>query len=268
MGELLAPPQIGAQQAAEAGRVSADVVVSRARWAGALLALLQAVLYVASPGIVPPYSSWWALLPAGILLGVDLVTRLVARTGAVPSTWRLVGLIGDSVAVLLFIAVFSFDPMSALWTLMMLPVAEAAMRGWHRGAIIVFVVLAVGYVGTAWAAEARWSTAALSIDSLTYRLGLVGIMALILAGMSRRLEQQIASTAARQAEADQLRAVATAARLMSELDVATVIREVRRAAERMGFHDVQVWTRAGVLGSSGDRGGTAEALDGAAGEGR
>ncbi|WP_372593533.1 putative bifunctional diguanylate cyclase/phosphodiesterase [Actinotalea sp.] len=261
MGEQNAQAWGGGREATEVGRASADHVVSRARWAGVALAVLQIVLFVPPPGVALPHSVWWGLLPAAVLAATDLVTRFGPLARVAGETRRLVGLGGDSVAVLLFIAVFAFDASSALWTLMMFPVAEAALRGWPRRAIGTYAAVAVGYVGVRWLAQSLWSADGLTIDSVTYRLGIVGIMALILAGMSRRLQQQIATTAARQAEADQLRAVATAARLMSELEVATVIREVRRAAERMGFFEVQVWTRAGVLGASGDRGGAAHPLD-------
>ena len=236
----------------DVGRIASDTVIARARWAGAALTLLQIALYTPPDGVVVPYSLWWALVPAGMLVTVNGLTAFGTRTGVPASRWRLVGLVGDSSATLLLIACFAFDPSSALWTLLMFPVAEAALRGWPGRAIVVFVVLSLGFVALRQVASTVWATPSLAIDSMTYRLGIVGIMAVVLSGLSRRLQLQIASTAASQAEADQLRAVATAARLMSELDVATVNREVTRAAEGMGFTGVRLWSRGTGAGGVSD----------------
>ncbi len=225
----------------EVGRASTDLVLARARWAGIALVALQVMLYTPPEGVLVPLSLWWGAVPAAMLALSNLAMHLGRWTGQPAGHWRLVGLVLDALAVLVLIGLFAFDPTSALWTLMMLPVAEAALRGWPRRSMAVVAVLAVGYVGLRWFAEVVWLAPVLAVDSLTYRVGLVSIMAVIVAGMSRRLELQIAETAASQADAAQLRAVANAARLMSELDLATVVREVTSAARGMGFTEAWIW---------------------------
>ncbi len=229
-----------------AGTAATDGVILRARWGGVALTLVQLLLFVPSDGVSIPFPLWWGALPALMLVLINVVVVAGARSAVPTAWWHLGAVVGDSVALLLLIVIFAFDPSSALWTLMMLPVAEAALRGWPRRALAVYGALALGFVGLQWVAHAVWATPLPTADSLTYRIGFVGIMALILSGLSRRLQQQIASTAASQAEAEQLRAVATAARRMSDLDVATVVREVTGAAELMGFTQAQVWYREGT----------------------
>lgn len=219
---------------------TADTIVWRARWLGAALTMLQLLLYVPSDGVEMPYSIWWGLLPAGLLVLVNLVVLVGRRTRTPHSVWSLVGLVGDSAAILVLIAGFAFDAASALWTLLLLPAAEASLRRWARGAIITWVALAAAYAIEIQVFHVLVGTPQLTLDSLTYRVGLLGIVAFALAGLTKRLNAQIQSTAASEAEADQLRAVAVATRRMTSLDVPTVIREVTLAAERLGFVEAQM----------------------------
>ncbi|MCV2395381.1 EAL domain-containing protein [Actinotalea sp. M2MS4P-6] len=241
------------------GADDGDAIVIRARWLGAALTVLQLALYVPTDGVsVPRYSLWWGLVPAGLLVLVN-VAELVARRTSTPvpvGTRRVVGLVVDSVAILMLIMCFAFDAASALWTLLLLPVAEASLRRWARASAVTWVVLSLGYVLGLEVSHRVAGTPSLSLDSLTYRIGVLGIVTFLLVGLTRRLNEQIASTAAGEAEVDQLRAVAAAARRMSALDVPTVIREVTAAAEQLGFAEAQVWSRTGRLGepSEGDDG--------------
>jgi diguanylate cyclase (GGDEF)-like protein len=242
---------------------AADDVIIRARWLGTVLIVLQLCLYVPTAGVRMPYTVWWALLPAGVVAAVNLVALAGRGSGGRPVTRSVVGLAGDALAVMVLVSGFAFDAESALWTLLVLPVAEAAVRGWVRGAIGTWIAMSGGYAAVLAGSHAVWGTPPLALDSLTYRLGFLGIVTFVLVGLTTRLDAQIASTAARQAEADQLRSVALATRRMSTLDGHTVLREVTLAAEQLGFLDVQVWTRTGRLDSeTGDSGGlTGEQFD-------
>jgi diguanylate cyclase (GGDEF)-like protein len=236
------------QHAGQAARDAAvDSVIVRARWLGVALIVLQLWLYVPTAGVSVPYSVWWALLPAGVVVAVNLVAVAGRRAARRSAARSLVGLVGDGVAVMALVGGFAFDAQSALWTLLVLPVTEAAARGWARGTVGAWFATSVGYAAVLVGAHAVWGTPQLALDSLTYRLGFLGIVTVVLVGLTTRLDAQIASTAARQAEADQLRSVALATRRMSTLDRPTVLREVMGAAEQLGFLGVEVLTRAGRL---------------------
>jgi diguanylate cyclase (GGDEF)-like protein len=163
--------------------------------------------------------------------------------------WALFQLVWDSAVTMLLIGMFTFDDSSALWALLIIPVLEASTRGWQRRALGTFAVLCVGYVAREVAASILFPANQVTVDSVSYRLGLLSIVAISTAGLAGRLTRQILDTATAQAEADQLRAVAVATRRMSSLDVPTVVREVTRAAEALGFTSVQLRSRAwAVLG--------------------
>lgn len=237
---------------ARPGGTAADAVIARARWAGVALAVLQVALYRPSPGVEMPYPVVWVLVPAVLMAAVNVAVGPFARTSAAahvaPQTWWVVGLLGDAVAILLLNVGFAYDPASALWTLLLLPPIEAAMRGWSGAALAAWAASSVTYVALLAASHEWGGTPLLAADSLTYRLGLLGIVSFAAAGQARRLNAQIARSRASQAEADQLRAVAAATRTMTSLDVPTIIREVARAAELLGFADPQLWSRGGRLG--------------------
>jgi diguanylate cyclase (GGDEF)-like protein len=237
---------------ARPGGTAADAVIARARWAGVALAVLQVTLYRPSPGVEMPYPVVWVLVPAVLMAAVNVAVGPFARTSAAarvaPHTWWVVGLLGDAVAILLLNVGFAYDPASALWTLLLLPPIEAAMRGWSGAALAAWAASSATYVALLAASHEWGGTPLLAADSLTYRLGLLGIVSFAAAGQSRRLNAQIARSRASQAEADQLRAVAAATRTMTSLDVPTIIREVARAAELLGFADPQLWSRGGRLG--------------------
>lgn len=227
-----------------------DALVHRIRWFAAALTLVQFALYAPPPGITMPMSKWWGLLPAGLLAATSVVGRWYSNRegpGANQPARRVAELAADGAVVLLLIAMFAFDPVSALWTLILAPVLEAALRGWGRMSVAVFAALCAGYLTIQVAAAMRSDQAKLTVDSLTYRLGFLGIVTAAVAALASRLTRQAAATAAREAEARQLREVALASRRMSSLDASTVIREVTGAAQSFGFHDVEFRTRSGVL---------------------
>jgi len=243
------PPQDGGR---DRGPAPADVLVRRARWLAAALTCVQFLLYAAPEGLTLPFSRWWGAVPALLLVAINVEAhRRALRGTAADPRWELAQLIGDGVVVVILIGMFTFDPTSALWTLMMMPVLEAAVRGRRRWALVAFAVLAVGYVAREAVAAFVLHRPGSALDSVTYRLGILAIVSTVAAALAGRLTRQIADTAAAQAEADQLRDLAVATRRMSTLDVPNVVREVTRAAEAFGFSEVELRSRSGTL--LGDR---------------
>jgi diguanylate cyclase (GGDEF)-like protein len=239
-----------ARWSADADPATLDRLMRRVRWVFIALTTIQFVLYVPPVGVALPFSRWWAALPVSLLALVNLEAIRRMRRGTQGSAaWAHGQLVWDAVVTCLVIGMFTFDQTSALWVLLILPVLEAALRGWSRGAVITFGVLCLAYV-------AREVVSVLvlgldvTVDSVTYRMGVLAVVTGATSGLAGRLARQIAGTVAAQAEADQLRDLAVATRRMSSLDVPTVVREVTRAAEAFGFSAVQLRSRAGaVLGS-------------------
>jgi len=242
-----------------------DVSVYWVRWFAALLTVVQFTLYEAPPGTQLPYPRWWGAVPVASLATINVVGRRYAlREGPDhnQAARRVAELAGDSAVVLLLIAMFAFDPVSALWTLILVPVLEAAQRGWGRAAVVVFGGLCAGYLAIQ-VVDAQVDPPSLSLDSLTYRLGFLGIVTATVSALAARLARQAAATSAREAEARQLRVLALASRRMSSLDASTVIREVTGVARSFGFHDVEFRTRSGVLrGDAADGSALGVALNG------
>jgi diguanylate cyclase (GGDEF)-like protein len=240
-----------ARRGGEADLAAVDALLWRLRWLAAGLTVVQFVLYSPPPGHDIPYSRWWGAVPTAMLVGVNVVGTLRRRSGVAPSNrWAVVQLVWDSATTVVLIGMFTFDDTSALWALLIIPVLEAATRGWRVRALATFGVLCVCYVVREVINAHAFPYNNVTPDSVTYRLGVLAIVAMSTAALAGRLTQQIASTATAQDEADQLRAVAVATRRMSSLDVPTVVREVTRAAEQFGFASVQLVSREGVVPGS------------------
>jgi diguanylate cyclase (GGDEF)-like protein len=225
-----------------------DALVRRTRWLAAALTCVQFMLYAAPPGTELPFSRWWGAVPVSLLLGVNVEALRRARRGTAGAPrWVLFQVVFDAAVVSLLIGMFTFDTTSALWTLLIMPVLEAAVRGWSRRALVVFGVLASAYVVREAVAAFVLHRPGSTADAVTYRIGILGLVAAATATLAGRLTRQITDTSAAQAEADQLRDLAVATRRMSSLDVPTVVREVARAAVAFGFSGVQLRSRAGLV---------------------
>ena len=224
----------------------ADASMRRVRRLGIAFVLLQFGLYQAPPGIAVPFSRWpVALLLAGTLLTIDLVAARLSIRMTLPALRRL-GLAQwavDSATVLGIVWLFSFDPTSALWALLVIPVLEGALRLQMRGAMLAWSVLGAGYiVREAWAASV-YPQADFMFESITYRLGIVLMVAVCAGGLARNLQQQIEAhaaarrTATRRAEV--LAVVAAAGRRLSST-VEEILSGVVEATLKLGFDGVEV----------------------------
>lgn len=224
----------------------ADASMRRVRRLGIGFVVLQFGLYQAPPGIAVPFSRWpVALLLAGTLLSIDLAAAHLSVRMSAPSLRRL-GLMQwavDSATVLGIVWLFSFDPTSALWALLVIPVLEGALRLQMRGAMLAWSVLGAGYiVREAWAAGA-YPQAEFMPESITYRLGIVLMVAVCAGGLARNLQQQIeAHAAARRTairRAEVLAVVAAAGRRLS-MTVEEILAGVVEATQKLGFDAVEV----------------------------
>ena len=62
----------------------------------------------------------------------------------------------------------------ALSALLIIPVLEAATRGWRRRALVTFALLCVGYMIREIVVSQVYSYNQVTLDSVTYRLGVLG----------------------------------------------------------------------------------------------
>jgi diguanylate cyclase (GGDEF)-like protein len=226
----------------------ADRLLRRVRWIAAGLCALQFSLYSPPIGVQLPFSRWWGAVPTSMLIAINVVAVARARRGRpTGSVWPMAQLVWDCLITAVIIGMFSFDDTSALWALLIIPVLEAATRGWRTRALITFGVLCIGYVARELVVSQVYPYNDVTPDSITYRLGVLGLVAMTAAGLAGRLTRQIAVTEQAQRQAEHLRGVAVAARRMSSLDLPTVVDEVTHAAEALGFTSVGLFSRDGSV---------------------
>ena len=239
---------MGALGASREDPSAIDALMRKIRWVGCLMAVVQFALYTPPSGHAMPFSRWWGALPLVLLAAVN-VAGLVRVRRRLPADegWVRFQLVWDSAVIVVVLLMFSFDDSSALWALLILPVLEAATRGSRRQTLTTFFALCIAYVVREGVVAAVYPYNNVTLDSVTYRLAVLGIVSFSVASLADRLTRQIMGTASARSEADQLRALAVATRLMSSLDVATVVREVTQATEHFGFSRVELRSDSGVL---------------------
>jgi len=212
-------------------------MLRQVRWAAVVFALTQFWLYHPPDGLEVPFPQ----RPVGFLVAAALVAvNVVSRRR--PSPWF--ELVADSAIVLSVISMFSFDASSELWTLLLVPVIEGAMRAQFRGAIAVWAA-----TGALYTAREAWSYAEYAhrhfhLEALTYQLGVV----LLVAVATGRLASGYASTSAghrrawhaSERRAELLELVAASSRRLAALNVEQLLGGVVEAAESFGFERVEL----------------------------
>lgn len=235
----------------------------RARWAGAVLALVQFTLYRPPPGVDVPFPQVTVGLAmfAG-LVGLNLLSLRMARSsGRRARTWSMFEFGADMAVVFGIVAAFSFDGTSALWALLVIVGLEGAMRYGLAGAMWSCAASAAFYIGREIWAASRFPDRPFEFESVSYRLGIVFIVAFTTGSLVRNLLQSMA--AAREAQllarerARLLQLVAAAARRVAALDVTPVVEALLDCAIDIGFDVAEVCivdARAGVWHSAQSRG--------------
>jgi signal transduction histidine kinase len=174
-----------------------------------LIAVPFAVLEVGviSTGYPPGYENW-AWLATGVLgvgaIAFWLVTRLALR----PATQKFLGfgaLAFDAAIVAGYVVLYySYEPDSPVRQILILPVAEAAVRyGVLGGVLLPFALVPF----LAWGEELRADRfeRGFSVDALTLPLGVEILTGLIIGWLSRRFRRVAEHAEARAAEAEELR---------------------------------------------------------------
>lgn len=188
-------------------------VLARVRWLGVAFGLVQVATYRTFPYPEGIEGAGYAVVAGIAVLNLALHLRLRRladdRLGVVAVVSTALDLLG--IAGLVFL--YAFDPISAMFVLLLLVPIEAALFFGLRGAMVAWVATAVAYVGREWYGTVfanPWET-----PSVTFRVGLLGLISLIVGVMARDLQHQ--REAAARALADARVADAWRARLVGVL---------------------------------------------------
>jgi signal transduction histidine kinase len=162
---------------------------------------------VVSTGYPPGYENWAWLATAVLGVGA-IVLWFAARRNLSPPGQRVLGfaaLAFDALIVAGYVVLYySYEPDTPVRQILILPVAEAAVRFGVLGGVLVPLMLAPCL---AWAEELRADRfhRGFSADAVTLPLGIEILTGLIVGWLSRRFRLEAALAEARAAEAEELR---------------------------------------------------------------
>lgn len=165
----------------------------RVRWMGAVFTLVQFVLYVPPSGVTVPFDTLpTGLLMAGCVIAVNLASLLAGRVLSPDRRGWLVllGLLADATVVVAVVWLFRFDTTSALWGLLIIPVLEAAVAAQMVGALAMWATLTVTYLIREYDTAQRYDYAVFEIPSVTFRMGIVLIVAATAGSLARSLTHE------------------------------------------------------------------------------
>lgn len=217
----------------------------RVRWVGVLFTLVQFGLYRPPAGVSIPFDRAVAAgLAVAALVASNLVSYWASRYSRRPAIlWSYIGLAGDSLMVMAIVWLFSFDGTSALWALLVVPVLEAAYVASLAGALWVWAFCALAYLGRELLVVGQFGLP-FEPESVSYRMGIVLIVAVTSGLMSRDLRVQMKAHDAARAEsetrAELLRVVASSGRLLSMGDHETVLAAIVDGALTIGFAGAEI----------------------------
>lgn len=203
--------QPGSEAAIDARRVRTIITV---RWLGALFAVGQVLGYRTMP--YPEGLREAALAIVAVIVVSNAGAELWWRRVETPADVRrlaLVVLVVDVLCLSGLTWVYSFDDLSALFAVLFLLPIEAAVVFGLPGALWTWVAVAVLYTGREWFST-RYGQL-FEWESITFRVGLIGIVALVVGLLVRDLVAQRRATAAALEEAE--RSEESRSRLVSML---------------------------------------------------
>lgn len=161
-----------------------------ARWIAVPWVFLQVLIYSTLP--YPAGIRTAALVLAGVLAIGNLVIWLILRRVSTLDQARTLAAAGLGFDVLVasgFVWLYAFDPESALWAILFILPLEGALVFGLGGALMSWAATAVLYVAReAWAHQ-RYGFPFL-IDSITFRMGIGFLIALVAGLMARDLLRQ------------------------------------------------------------------------------
>jgi signal transduction histidine kinase len=170
-------------------------VIAIVRWVAAAFAALQVTLY--EPPLRSLADDALAARPAayalvGVLVLVGVAVEVLLRTARRPGLLARVGLavlVADLAVVLGFVFLYAFDPFSAQWTLLTVLPLEGALRFQLRGSLGVWAAIVPAYLAREVLVAVVYGRA-VSVGAVSYRLGLLLVIALFAGFIARDLYLQ------------------------------------------------------------------------------
>ena len=222
--------------------LATEAQMRTARFIAVPFVILQFLLYDPPLGTTVPFpQKTVGFVIAGLVLGINL-TSLATRDVTNVRTLARIGdleLLFDTLIAMGVVLLFSFDPSSSLWALLTIPVLEGAIKRQTRGALAVWGLCAVFYgLRDYWAAH-TYAIGHFQIESVTYRMGIVLIVAAATGTLAKNLLSRVAEELGARRESDHrahlLRIVASASRTMTTPDVDRVLATVVESTLEVGF---------------------------------
>ncbi|HUR49846.1 MAG TPA: GGDEF domain-containing protein [Acidimicrobiales bacterium] len=217
----------------------------RVRWIGVVFTIVQFGLYRPPAGVTIPFNRIPVMsLAVAALVVLNLISYWAAsRSPRDPLQWAYFGVAGDALIVMSIVWLFAFDGTSALWALLVVPVLEAAYVASIRGALWVWAMCAAAYLARELFVIDDFGHP-FEPESVSYRMGIVLIVAVTSGLMSRDLRVQMrAHDEARdesESRAELLRVVASSGRLLSLGDHETVLAAIVDGALTIGFAGAEI----------------------------
>jgi signal transduction histidine kinase len=213
-------------------------VIATVRWVAVGFAALQTLLYVPPAGAdeaAAATATTIALFLVAALALVGVVVEVVLRTVEDPRRLVRIGagvLAADCAVTLGLVWAYAFDPVSAQWSMLTVLPLEGALRFRVRGALAVWGVIAPAYVLRDVFAN-RVHDVAVALGAVTYRLGLLLVVALFAGFMTRDLDGQRRALQ---------RLSGAQKELAARLDAADILRTLcRQAVECLGSGSAVVY---------------------------
>jgi signal transduction histidine kinase len=144
---------------------------------------------------------------AGLAVGALVLFGLTRRPVAGRQLRRLglVALAFDTAVVSAYVLVFTFETGTPTWSLVVIPVIEAAVRYGLAGAILVPVAIAPLLVVSEWWRSEHFEPSDYDVDNVTFPLGLQLVIAFVVGRLVDQLRAQKAVAEGRAREAEGLR---------------------------------------------------------------
>jgi signal transduction histidine kinase len=160
------------------------------RWAAAVFAVVQVLLYRTEP--YPPGVKAAALSAAIFLAVANLVIWLLFRRNRDLRGARALAagaLTLDVVVASAFVWLYAFDPVSALFAILLILPLEGAIRFGLTGALVTWGAVMVLYVGREFYADALYGDP-FEPESVSFRMGIALLISLVAGLMARNLTRQ------------------------------------------------------------------------------
>ena len=222
---------------------STELALRGVRWIAAAFALGQFALYRPPNGTDVPFPQRpVGVLVAALILFINALSIYGARRVTGIDELRRVGLlelVADTAIILAIVVLFSFDAEAGLWALLVIPIIEGARRHELPGAMTVWAVAGAVYVAREVWASQHFDGRHFALDSVTYRLGILLVVAVATGLLARNAEEQRRAHLEARAESERhaalLEVVASSARQMSVLDDERLLGAVTNSVLELGF---------------------------------